>query len=329
MCSTSDQDTYLKFVVKDTGIGIPPDKIPRLFKMFAQLDAPETSRYDGYGVGLFICQRLLDLLGGTVTAESDGKSGSTFTVCIPASPVPCPVQPRLDSLPPNLAVVLYFAQRHSYAFMEPPLRRAQLNVHSLLSLDHLHELLAKISPGDRIVYFTDLALARDLHRALPADRVSLGTVVLAYPQKWKQYPTKAGLSPLFRPVQHGKIVAAVLALLPSPRPSLEAASFPTLDVDPSTSLVASTSFTRSTAALAAAANTPMAESPRKLHVLVVEDNLVNSKLLCRILEGTYTTATAINGVEAIKAVAERLPDLVLMDIQVRAATSCTPLSATH
>ena len=90
-------------------MGIPQDKIPRLFQMFSQLDSPDPSRHDGYsmrfddaylaslsyGVGLFICHSVVQLLGGTIVANSDGKSGSTFTCTIPIA-LATPVTPRKD-----------------------------------------------------------------------------------------------------------------------------------------------------------------------------------------------------------------------------------------
>ncbi len=55
-----------------------------LIQLFSQLDHEDGSkRYSGYGVGLFICKRILELLGGSVSAESDGKTGSTFNVVFP------------------------------------------------------------------------------------------------------------------------------------------------------------------------------------------------------------------------------------------------------
>jgi hypothetical protein len=70
----------LQCEVRDTGVGIPPEKISKLFKLFSQLDVADKKRYGGYGVGLFICQQLLALQGGTVRAESDGHSGATFFI---------------------------------------------------------------------------------------------------------------------------------------------------------------------------------------------------------------------------------------------------------
>jgi len=75
---------FLEIVVADTGIGIRAEDLPRLFRMFDQLESPLTKRFPGTGVGLVLAKRLAELHGGTITAASPGPGqGSTFTVRLP------------------------------------------------------------------------------------------------------------------------------------------------------------------------------------------------------------------------------------------------------
>jgi signal transduction histidine kinase/CheY-like chemotaxis protein len=69
---------HLRFEVEDTGIGIAPDQLPRLFRPFAQVDASATRLYGGTGLGLVITRRLAELMGGEVGAESTPNVGSCF-----------------------------------------------------------------------------------------------------------------------------------------------------------------------------------------------------------------------------------------------------------
>ena len=87
-------------IVSDTGIGIPPDMLTRVFELFTQVDGQDEREGGGLGIGLSLVKRLVEMHGGTVTAHSEGRgTGSRFVVRLPVLPGVA-VEPRPDYPPP-------------------------------------------------------------------------------------------------------------------------------------------------------------------------------------------------------------------------------------
>jgi len=93
-----NQDTVqIGFEVRDTGIGIPADKIGRLFKAFSQVDSSTTRKYGGTGLGLVICEKLIGLMGGEIGVESRPEEGTTFNFTLAVKPGLEPVRTYVNN----------------------------------------------------------------------------------------------------------------------------------------------------------------------------------------------------------------------------------------
>jgi len=108
--AVGDQD-WMVFNVSDTGIGMTPEQLARLFEAFSQADAATTRKYGGTGLGLALSRRLCRMMGGDVTAESASGRGSTFTIRLPAHVAAAIEEPAApaslaDHMPPGVGTVL-------------------------------------------------------------------------------------------------------------------------------------------------------------------------------------------------------------------------------
>lgn len=91
--ATDSAPARLILTVADTGIGIPPDQQDRIFQAFSQADASISRRFGGAGLGLAICRRLAEQMGGTIAVSSAPDAGSRFTLTLPVRPAATPEPP--------------------------------------------------------------------------------------------------------------------------------------------------------------------------------------------------------------------------------------------
>ena len=82
-----DGAAWIRFRVTDTGIGMTPEQMGKLFEAFTQVEASTTRKYGGMGLGLVISQRICQMMGGEIAVESALGQGSTFTISLPAMDV--------------------------------------------------------------------------------------------------------------------------------------------------------------------------------------------------------------------------------------------------
>ena len=140
------------FTVRDTGEGIPEEKLHRLFRPFSQVDASTSRKHGGTGLGLAICHRLCEMLGGAIWLESEPGMGSNFEFTIKAAAVPNALDPKsadeMPSTPPLPSKETMVPVAHLNGHSEAANGAGH---HSPPSLLHLRILLAEDNPVNQRV----------------------------------------------------------------------------------------------------------------------------------------------------------------------------------
>ncbi len=302
-----DGRAELHVAVRDTGIGIAPDRMDRLFRSFSQVDASTTRKYGGTGLGLAISKRLVELMGGRMWVESTPGVGSTFHFTIVA---PVAAAGRPDRAAAAAAVL---RGRRALVVEDNDTNRRILALQLLaagvecVAAASGPEALALLVRGERVdVAVLDmqmpemdgLALARAI-RGHPA-----GT---ALPLVMLSSIGRAELTAIAgeQRVALGELFAAVLTKPVKPTQLLEA-------------LGRACGTARPTAAPPRPRPSAPGLAPRRgLRILLAEDNVVNQKVAVHMLERLgYRADVAANGREVLEAVHRQTYDVILMDVQM-------------
>jgi signal transduction histidine kinase/CheY-like chemotaxis protein len=286
-------NSVLKIEVSDTGIGIPADRLDRLFKSFSQVDSSTTRHYGGTGLGLSIVKQLVKLMGGDVRVESEVGRGSKFSVTLPAS------SPRDQGGPSPLGAGRKVLIVDDLAASRSSLvTKLQLFSFEPIAVASVDEALARLAAGERV----DCVVADELmpgkgglelltalrsdprHARLPFVLLSLFGADHGAVREGAFTPNALGLKPI-RAYNLAKLIEK--ALSDPAEPGIEIPQLKTI-----------TTF-------------------RGSRILLVEDNPVNQRVASRLLQKLAVDVVLANhGAEALERIAEGGIDAVLMDCQM-------------
>ncbi len=288
----------LRFAVRDTGIGISPEGIARLFQSFSQADTSTTRRYGGTGLGLAISQRLSELMGGKMWVESEPGKGSTFHFTIRAQAAP--TERRLQRTPSgDLAgkrVLLVDDHPVSLDILKRQVNNWQMVPVAVSSGKAALELLAAGETFDLAIldqYMPEmdgLTLATNIRQRPHGAHLPL--VMLTSLSTSVNETKELGLSALLsKPVKQAQLHKTLTAILTSQTVEAPVARVSGFDSSMAQRL--------------------------PLRILLAEDNVVNQKVAVYMLGRLgYRVDVVANGVEVLAALQRQPYDVVLMDVQM-------------
>lgn len=293
----ADDTLELKFAIKDSGIGIPHDKLANIFEPFVQADSSTTRRYGGTGLGLPISQRLIKLMDGDIWAISEPGEGSVFyfTIKVKNSHTQTPVLHVKGHLP-------QLKDHHVLIVDDNEINRHILKVQfeswgmiPTLAVSGPHALSILGEKNDFSLGVIDfqmpemdgeqLAIEIKKNHAFPL-------MLLTSSGETKPSYNKLFSSQLSKPVRHKEMFQEVIRVRTEKFRSEERVSTEN-SIDESL------------------------YSKYPLKILVAEDNLVNQKLVMSLLSKMgYSVQSVMNGKEAFDTISKKEFDIVLMDIQM-------------
>lgn len=292
----------LEFSVQDTGIGIPQDRLDRLFKAFSQVDSSTTRKYGGTGLGLAICKRITEMMGGDIWVESKLGKGSKFffTIKVKASSVKGKKdnKEKVKQLK-DIRVLIVDDNETNRKILSIQCRNWKMDPVAVKSGFAALEILTKDNNFDIGIL--------DMH--MPGMDGAELAVKIREKYNETDFPLIM-LSSVGRPKEI-KIAENIINVYLS-KPVKQSQLFDSLINLVGGKLKMQDQSSKSGKVL----DEKMAED-NPLRILLVEDNVINQKIALRILQKMgYKADLAANGLEALEAVERQIYDMVFMDVQM-------------
>jgi two-component system, sensor histidine kinase and response regulator len=301
--SQSSGEAELHFVVRDTGVGIPPDKLGLIFEPFSQADTSTTRKFGGSGLGLAISKRLVEMMGGRLWAESQLGYGSQFhfTARFPlagGSAARRTVQPGVVR---GRRVLIVDDNRTNRLILDEMLRNWGMEPTAVAgvreALAEMRQAQQANCPFDLVLTDVNMPEQDGFHLAeqIRQDPRLGGTVIIMLtsggrPGDVARYEKLGVAAYLMKPIQQSELFDAIGTALGVSVSEDEGVELP--------------------------AREAWGELGR-LRILVAEDSLVNQKLAVAVLEKHgHQVVVANNGKEAVATLDSQDFDLVLMDVQM-------------
>jgi len=333
---------HLRFSVADTGVGIPTDKLERIFEAFTQVDGSTTRRHGGTGLGLTITARLVEMMGGRVWAESEMRRGSTFHFTAGfgrATELDAPVEaPDLDPLRGARAWVAD-GNAESRATLCEQLEEWDLDATGVADLDAFLTQVAQEQAGNapcRLALLDSrLLLASDRERlqrvgALQRDGLKVVLVLastrrLAHLGSYREHGLELHVAKPIRPSELLDVLRLAVGAVPQSRTPDAAGTEAAAPSGSSVGVSAAENAAGGAQESGSVELDPAAEArqavdqvePQGLCILLAEDNEINVALAVRLLEKHgHRVLVARDGRQAIAIWEREAIDLILMDLHM-------------
>ncbi len=290
----------LKFIVRDTGIGIPKNKMDRLFKPFSQVDSSTTRSYGGTGLGLVISKKLVEMMGGEIIVESEEGQGSKFIFSIKTKTPTVDTSLRTIEIPETfndkkvlLVDINYQHGQVLYNF----LKKWNMSVDVAVNIDVLFHNLDYVNDYDVIIINSSgiyEKLSDVVERIkLKNSKRKFGFIILKYHGKTisiNESDSIPSVKILSKPIRLKSLVEIIDSTI---TPKSEEKSLKQISPEVVESL----------------------SEPTRLKILLAEDNNINQMVALRMIERLgYKADIVSNGKEAVEAASNIDYDIIFMDI---------------